>query len=99
MTKNLGIPSYVDPINNKYFYFSEKSQKKSIFKKEVQYSYIFVFEFDSNNKIINSNVYDLKNKKSINLIENETSSDIVRRGLLERIFGGIGPQQTLGNTP
>ena len=24
----LGKPSYIDPIENKYFYFSEKSKKK-----------------------------------------------------------------------
>ena len=30
----LGYPSYVDPIENKFFYFSEKSRKKSIFKKK-----------------------------------------------------------------
>ena len=32
----LGTPSYIDPIENKLFYFSEKTEKKSIFKKEVK---------------------------------------------------------------
>ena len=40
----LGHPSYVDPIENKFFYFSEKSEKKSIFKKEIKFSYVFVFK-------------------------------------------------------
>ena len=35
LINKLGNPSYIDPIENKFFYFSEKSEKKSIFKKEV----------------------------------------------------------------
>ena len=46
LISKLGNPSYIDPIENKYFYFSEKSEKKSIFKKEVKYSYIFVFKIN-----------------------------------------------------
>ena len=42
----LGKPSYIDPIENKYFYFSEKSKKKSIFKREIKYSYVFVFKMN-----------------------------------------------------
>ena len=41
-------PSYIDPIENKFFYFSEKSQRKSIFNKETNYSYVFVFKINSN---------------------------------------------------
>ena len=48
----LGKPSYIDPIENKFFYFSEKSQKKSILKKEIKYSYVFVFKFNENEEII-----------------------------------------------
>ena len=42
----MGYPSYIDPIENKFFYFSEKSEKRSIFKKNVKYSYVFVFKID-----------------------------------------------------
>ena len=34
LISNLGNPSYIDPLENKYFYFSEKSEKKSILKKK-----------------------------------------------------------------
>ena len=34
LVNELGYPSYVDPIENKFFYFSEKSEKKSILKKK-----------------------------------------------------------------
>ena len=54
----LGNPSYVDPIENKFFYFSEKSEKKSIFKKEVKYSYVFVFKLNKYDQIIETEVFD-----------------------------------------
>ena len=46
LISKLGNPSYIDPIENKFFYFSEKSEKKSIFKKEIKYSYVFVFKIE-----------------------------------------------------
>ena len=99
LVDKLGSPSYIDPISNKFFYYSEKQQKKSIFNKKTDYSYIFVFEFDREDKIIYSKVFDLTNKQNIDLIKEETSSEIINRGLLEKIFGGVGPQSDLPTTP
>ena len=93
------MPSYIDPISKKYYYFSEKKEKKSIFNQRTYYSYIFVFEFDENEKVIASNVFDLNNKKDIKIIEDTTSNEIVKRGLLERIFGGVGPQKEITTSP
>ena len=97
--KNLGNPSFIDPIEKKYFYFSELKNKKSAYNKKINYSYLFVFEFDQNDAIISSKVYDLKSSKNIKLVEKETDNQIVKRGLLESIFGGVGPQQELPTTP
>ena len=99
LIKKLGAPSYIDPISNKFFYYSEKKQKKSIFNNKTDYSYIFVFEFNKEDKIIFSKVFDLSNKKNINLVEDQTSSEIVKRGLLEKIFGGVGPQTEIPTSP
>ena len=99
LVDKLGSPSYIDPISNKFFYYSEKQQKKSIFNKKTDYSYIFVFEFDREDKIIYSKVFDLTNKQNIDLIKEETSSEIINRGLLEKIFGGVGPDTDLPTTP
>ena len=99
LINQLGYPSYVDPVENKFFYFSEKSSKKSIFKKEIKYSYVFVFKMDKNDKIIESKAYDTKNVESINFSNDKTSNDIIQRGLLEKIFGGVGTQQELPTTP
>ena len=99
LVDKLGSPSYIDPISNKFFYYSEKQQKKSIFNKKTDYSYIFVFEFDREDKIIYSKVFDLTNRQNMDLIKEETSSEIINRGLLEKIFGGVGPDTDLPTTP
>ena len=99
LISKLGTPSYIDPIENKFFYFSEKSEKKSIFNKEVKYSFVFVFKIDENDKIINSQVFNIKDIKDIKLSKDKTTNEIVKRGLLEKIFGGVGTQQELPTTP
>ena len=99
LISKLGAPSYIDPIENKFFYFSEKSQKKSIFNKEVKYSFVFVFKIDENDQIIESEVFDTKEINNVKFSSDKTSNEIVRRGLLEKIFGGVGTQQELPTTP
>ena len=99
LLNNMGEPSFIDPIENKFFYFTQKKNKKSIFSENIEYSYVFIFKFDENEKIINSQVFDLKETTDIQIIKNKTENQIVERGLLERIFGGIGPQDQLPNSP
>ena len=99
LISKLGYPSYIDPIENKYFYFSEKSEKKSIFNKEVKYSFVFVFKIDENDQITNSEVFNIKDIKNVKLSKDKTTNEVVRRGLLEKIFGGVGTQQKLPTTP
>ena len=99
LISKLGFPSYIDPIENKFFYFSEKSQKKSIFKKEIKYSYVFVFKMNENEEIIETKVFNTKDIENIQFSNDKTSNQIVKRGLLEKIFGGVGTQQELPTTP
>ena len=93
LIEKMGYPSFTDPIENKFFYYSEKKVKKSIFSNELIYSYIFVFKFDKNDNIEDSSVYDLKNNTDISFIDDETDNEVVKRGLIERIFGSVGPQE------
>ena len=99
LIKKLGYPSFIDPIENKFFYFSEKSKKTNIIQNKTDYSYVFVFSFDDSNAISKSEVYNLNNKKEIELVNEETSNSVIRRGLLEKIFGGVGTQQELPTSP
>ncbi len=99
LISKLGYPSYVDPIENKFFYFSEVSKKKSIFTKETSYSYVFVFKINDYDQIVDTKVYNTKEIQNVKFNNNKTSNEIVRRGLLEKIFGGVGTQQELPTTP
>ena len=99
LISKLGYPSYIDPIENKFFYYSEVSEKNSILNKEIKYSYVFVFKINENDQIVESKVYNTKDIESINFSDDKTSNEIVKRGLLEKIFGGVGSQQELPTTP
>ena len=99
LISKLGYPSYIDPIENNFFYYTEVSEKKSILKKEIKYSYVFVFKIDKYDQIVESKVYNTKDIKDIKFSNDKTSNEIVKRGLLEKIFGGVGTQQELPTTP
>ena len=98
LIERFGNPSFIDPIENKLFYYTEKVKENSFFNKKTEYSYLFVFTVDKNDQIINQKAYNLQNKNEISLAKDETSNNIVERGLIEKIFGGVGPQQ-LPTTP
>ena len=99
LISKLGNPSFIDPIENKFFYYSEVSEKKSILKKKIKYSYVFVFKIDEYDQIVESKVYNTKDIKKIKFSNDKTSNEIIKRGLLEKIFGGVGTQQELPTTP
>jgi hypothetical protein len=93
-----GQPSYIDDISNKYFYFTEKKKERNFYDNKIEYSYLFVFEINDNNKIINSESINLLTETNHKYRKFQTTNNIVKRGLLESIFGGIGANP-LPNSP
>ena len=93
LVKNFGEPSFIDPIENKYFYYSEKIKEDNFFSKKKEYSYIFVFEFDQNDDLVDKKVLNLNELQKIKINKIRTSNKIVKRGLIEKIFGGVGTQK------
>ena len=93
LIKNLGEPSFIDPIENMYFYYSEKIKEDNFFSKKKEYSYIFVFEFDQNDNVIEKKVLNLNEVQKTKINKMRTSNKIVKRGLIEKIFGGVGTQK------
>ena len=93
LVKNFGQPSFIDPIENKYFYYSEKTKENNFFSKKKEYSYIFVFQFNQNDDVIEKKVLNLNEVKKIKINKMKTSNQIVKRGLIEKIFGGVGTQR------
>jgi len=90
VTNDLGAPSYIDPIEKKYFYFYESRKSKNFFDNTVDERLLLVFNFNSDGTINSFNKYDLNNENNIELIEDETSNEIIKQGLIEKLFGGVG---------
>ena len=90
LINKFGQPSYIDNLSNKYFYFTEKKKETNFYNKKIEYSYLFVFEINDNDKIINSESINLLKDKNHKYRKIQTNNNIVKRGLLETIFGGIG---------
>ena len=91
--KSWGPPSFIDPIENKFFYYSEKIKEKNFFSKENAYSFIFVFSFDINDNVIERKVLNLNQLQKNKMNKLETENNIMQRGLIEKIFGGVGTQK------
>ena len=90
LINKFGKPSYIDSLSNKYFYFTEKKKETNFYNKKIEYSYLFVFEINENDKIVKSESIDLLTEKNHKYRKIQTNNDIIKRGLLETIFGGIG---------
>ena len=93
LLKNWGQPSFIDPIENKFFYYSEKIKDNNFFSKENEYSFIFVFAFDINDNLIERKVINLNQLQTKKMNNLETENNIIQRGLIEKIFGGVGTQK------
>ncbi len=92
-----GQPSFFDTIQNKFFYYTEKKITKNFYNEKTEYSYLFIFDFDKDGNIIKRQSVNLldKNLKYNNF---ETENNIIKRGLIEKVFGGVGPNQ-IPNSP
>ena len=90
LINKFGQPSYIDNLTNKYFYFTEKKKETNFYNNKIEYSYLFVFEINDNDRIVNSESIDLLKEKNHKYRRIQTSNNIIKRGLLETIFGGIG---------
>ena len=86
----LGDPSYIDPIEKKYFYFTEKKITKNFFDSKITERKLIIFQFNSEESIISINEYFLDDYNEISLIKEKTPDEIFKRGMIEKIFGGIG---------
>ena len=93
LLQNLGQPSFIDPIENKYFYYTEKKRERNFFQKKNEYSFIFVFKFDINDNVIEKKVLNLNEVQKTEINKIRTKNNIIERGLIEKIFGGVGTQR------
>ena len=90
VTSNLGLPNFIDPIENKYYYYFEKTINKNFFNSKIEKRSMIVFDFEENGNVQSFNQYNLDQEQQINFIKDKTKNNLVNRGLIEKIFGGIG---------
>ena len=98
LLKLLGQPNYIDPIENNFYYFSEKNISKHRLTKKTVDRLILVYYFDDENNIINTKRLNLDDEKTINISENRVKNDLIKKGLLEKIFGGVSAQPSIPTT-
>ena len=95
---NLGEPNFIDPIENKYYYYFEKIISKNFFDSRLEKRIMIVFNFEDNENVKSFNQYNLDQEQKINFIKDKTKNNLVERGLIEKIFGGIGRDQLLNSS-
>ena len=93
LLQNFGQPSFIDPIEKKFFYYSEKQREINFFSNKNEYNYLFVFTFDKNERVIEKKVLNLNNIEKVKINKMKTKNNIVERGLIEKIFGGVGTKR------
>ena len=86
----LGIPNFIDPIEKKYYYFSEKKYVKNFYKQKIINRIMVVFIFNENETIKLISQYDLNDEQDVKNIKESTPNELIKRGLLRKIFGGVG---------
>ena len=94
----LGQPNYIDPMENNFYYFSEKNVSKNSLTKKTVDRLILVYYFDEENNIINTKKLNLDDEKTINISENRIKNDLIKKGLIEKIFGGVSAQPSIPST-
>ena len=86
----LGKPNFIDPIEKKYYYFSERKNITNFFKQKTNNRTMIVFVFNKNETIKLISQYDLNDEQDIKYIKDKTPNELIKRGLIKKIFGGIG---------
>ena len=59
---------------------------------------ILVYYFDEENNIINTKKLNLDDEKTIDISENRIKNDLIKKGLIEKIFGGVSAQPSIPTT-
>ena len=90
LTIKFGQPNYIDPIENKYYYYSEEKITTNFYKNEISRRILMVFMFDDNENIKSVSEYNLNDQQDIDFNEDKTPNQIIKRGLIKKIFGGVG---------
>jgi len=60
---------------------------------------VIVFNFKKNGNVESFKQYDLNQEQQITFIKDKTKNDLIERGLIEKIFGGVGKTKSFNTSP
>ena len=86
--KNFGQPSFINVVEDKLYYFSEKYKQTNLLNQKLAERKLIAFTI-SNNKVISIDQYDLDDAKYLTLTKETTENNLIDRGLIQKIFGGV----------
>ena len=86
----LGHPNFIDPIENKYYYYFEKTISKNFYNSKIEKRLMITYDFEENGNVKSFNKYDLNQENEINIVKDKTRNNLIKRGMIEKIFGGVG---------
>ena len=90
LIETIGSPNFIDPIEKKYYYYSVKKISKNFYNNKIAYIKMIIFSFDENNNILEVNELNLDQFTKLKIAKDKTENKLLKRGLLEKAFGGIG---------
>ena len=79
VTSKLGQPNFIDPIENKYYYYFEKKIYKNMFDSRIEKRTMIVFNFKENENVQSFNQYNLNQEQQINIIKDKTKNNLIDR--------------------
>ena len=86
-------------LNNCRAYFRFGIKNIRGYSKKIISRILLVFEFNLEEKIKSINVYNLEDEKDIEIVKEKTQNNLIERGLIEKIFGGVGKSQEFPINP
>ena len=90
LIQKFGNANYIDPIENKFFYYTEKRTYKSLLDEKLTKRIILVFNFEEDNTIKSVEEYTLNDENKFEHAKDKTTNNLVKRGIIEKLFGGVG---------
>ena len=83
LIERFGQPSYIDIAEKKYFYYTEKNTASNFYNQKTEYSYLFIFEIDDNEKMRQMGISSRK------YIKNNFSTEIIIPKIVKEIEKNI----------
>ena len=90
LIQKFGNANYIDPIENKFFYYTEKRTYKSLLDEKLTKRIILVFNFEADNSIKSVEEYTLNDENKFEHSKDKTTNNLVKQGIIEKLFGGVG---------